>query len=281
MSKKILIVVVLYKTDLNDSTTFKSLQQSRIKEDQAIDFRFFIWDNAPRPSNLPDFTSHHIVEYLSTDENSGISKAYNTAAKYAKEHDYDWLLLADQDTFFPEHILNTYCEAIRDFPDVKLFLPKVKISSNDNMYMSPVKKNHYFTKLSPRVPVGIINPIDYGIINSGIMVHTQAFLNVGGYDEKVWLDFSDFQFIERFSKPYDKACVIDEACIQSFSYEVSDTAQKITRFKIFCKSVKHFKPTKWFDRICVFGVVLKRTLSLCKQSGKLEPISIFVKDYLF
>ncbi|MBD5267197.1 MAG: hypothetical protein HDS41_03265 [Bacteroides sp.] len=271
MDLNLLVVIILYKKDLEDSIAYQTLTKASAKS-------FLIYDNSPVPGKTPSVHNAKI-HYVSDTSNQGLSHAYNYAADYAIKHGFDWIFISDQDTFFHDGIIREYDRAVKENPDIKLFLPHVRIAV-DGKYMSPVKINRYFAKLSDSAPAGIINPGNYAIINSGMMINTAAFINAGGYNEKVWLDFADFQFIERFARKYDRAFVIDLDCIQSFSDKEDTITQKIARYKNFCSSVKHYQPIKASDRFWIFLVTLKRCASLCAQSKKLTPISIFLKEYI-
>lgn len=273
---RILIALVLYNSILEESQAFNSLCNNSILN-QNNNIKFLIYDNSCH-TNYPTLPHNLIAYYASDPQNGGISKAYNYAANYAKKKGFEWLLFADQDTVFDYHILMKYITSIKNNPDINLFLPKIRISYNGS-YMSPVKKNHFICRLSDDVPSGMINPRNYGIINSGLLINVDAFLNVGGYNERVWLDYSDFQFIERFSQKYDKAFVIDGECIQSFSNDTPDIEQKINRFKLFCSSVKHFEPTKKSDLFWIFTSVVKRALSLSLQTRSNKPLIILFREY--
>lgn len=270
MNLNLLAVIILYKKDLEDSIAYQSLIKASVQ-------KFLIYDNSPVPGKIPQDKGK--IHYVSDSSNKGLSYAYNYAVDYAVKNGFDWIFISDQDTLFHDDIIKEYSNAIKNNPDIKLFLPHVRIAA-DGKYMSPVKINHYFAKLSNSAPVGIINPGDYAIINSGMLINTAAFINSGGYNEKVWLDFADFQFIERFAKKYDRAFVIDIDCIQSFSDKEDSIPQKIARYKNFCSSIKHYQPIKSIDRFWIFLVVLKRCASLCVQSKKMTPISIFIKEYI-
>lgn len=189
-------------------------------------------------------------------------------------------MLSDQDTCFENSIIGHYnmlCESIKD---VYLFCPRV-IVPNEGL-LSPVKLNHYFPKISRIIMPGdtIINPINYAIINSGMLINIDAFYKVGGYNDKVFLDFSDFQFIENFGKYFDKVYVSEDKCIQEFSNQIGDIDTKLNRFQLFCRSLKHFKCIHYRDRILLLFVVLKRAISLSFHYKTITPFSIFIKNYI-
>ncbi len=126
----------------------------------------------------------------------------------------------------------------------------------------------------------MINPKKYGIINSGLLISLDAFFFVGGYNDRVSVDFADFQFIERYSNVFKEAYVVDVTCKQSFSNEGQTIEQKLTRYKMFCNSLKNYEPIKARNRLWISMVVIKRALSLCIESRKLSPLSFLIKYYL-
>lgn len=269
MKNKILIVSIIYNEVLYESNTYRTLYHNLSD--------VFIIDNSEESPNKKVPLKESWI-YLEQKNNPGISKSYNIAAEYAKRKGYNWILLTDQDTTFPPDAIDVYKSAIENNPRIKMFLPKVKIMIGE--FMSPVKSTHYFSRLSHYSPSGRINPKKYAIINSGLCINVDAFFEAGGYNEKVWLDFADIQFIEKFAKKYDEAYVIDLECIQSFSNEGQNINQKINRFKLFCDSIKHYEPSNRLNIFWIFCVTLKRAVSLCKQSKSIKPLSILVKYYL-
>lgn len=273
MDARILICTVLFNQNLENCNSFKSLLNSY---DDVI-----IIDNSSSKIIINEIVAkNNKWKYVRYPSNPGLSFAYNYASKYALENGYNWMLISDQDTIFPEGAIDVYLSTLKENPDIKLFVPKVLVLAGTEKYMSPVRMIHYFTKLSTNCPSGIINPTSYGIINSGLLINISAFWEVGGYNEKVWLDFADFQFIERFGTKYNKACVINCECEQHFSNEVQTINQKLARFKYFCSSLKHYHPVNKANYFWIITVALKRALSLCIKSKSLKPISILTKDFI-
>lgn len=238
----------------------------------------FIYDNSVNPQINPSELPKHWI-YIRDNNNSGLSVAYNRAAQYAKENGYEWLLLTDQDTTFPENALEKYLEGIRLYPEDELFCPIV-LRDKERM-MSPCRCYKYLFYFNPYKKFGdSIDISKYSIINSGMMINIKAFLSVDGYDEKVFLDFSDFQFLERFRKKQKKARIVGVRCQQSFSNEDQEGQEKIGRFRLFCKSIKNFKPKNKIDKFWIHCIVIKRALGLSIASRSFEPFNIMFKTYM-
>lgn len=266
---KILIVTVIYNQRISDTNVYKTLLSE--KED------VYIYDNSPSPQPIDNLPKNWV--YVWDKSNPGLSIAYNTAAYYAATHGYDWLLISDQDTIYPQKTLERYRWHIGEFQTTRMFIPKVKIS--DSTYLSPVKSKFYFARTSDKTPVsGEIELKRYAVINSGILVTTDSFLSCGGYNNKVFLDFSDFQFIERFEKLYKIAYVTDIICQQDFS-DINDShSKKLMRFEMFCKSLKEYKCIQKRNKIFIHLAALRRVIALSLKIRSLKPIKIFLLRYL-
>lgn len=267
MNCNILIVTVLFNQQIKHTNVFRTLLGGY--ED------VYIYDNSAVAQISGQIPSKWV--YVSDPSNPGLSTAYNKAAEYAHGHGYDWLLICDQDTIFPKNSIKTCLSHIQKHPGYNLFVPR--IMADNSKYMSPIRIRNYVTKLSDSVPSGRIDLDKYAVINSGMLVNTGAFLKCGGYNENVFLDFSDFQFIEKFSRLYPDAFVMDMTCKQNFSNLTDSTESKLNRFRLFCKSLYGYESLHRFGKHKITLIVIKRTLSLCLQSRSFKPLSIFFKTY--
>lgn len=264
----ILIVTVIFNQKLRDTNVYKSLLNRRNA------YKVFIYDNSPSDinSNIGALPSGWV--YTHDPSNPGLSTAYNKAAQYAAANNIQWLLITDQDTLFPDYALDLYRMNFERNEKYCMFVPGVMTSSG--MYLSPVRAHGYNARLSSKEPRGEIKLKDYAVINSGILVTTGSFLSCGGYNEKVFLDFSDFQFIERFATKYHTAYVMDFDILQDFS-NISDPPQKkLARFGLFCRSLEGYQSLRRFGRLQLRMVMLKRALSLCLSLRSLKPLQILI-----
>lgn len=267
---KILLVIVLYNQKLQETVTYSSLL---VNTDEDV----FIYDNSPFPQHVATDGLISRWKYLSDTANGGISKAYNLAGEYALENGYDWMLFLDQDTFFPKNILNEYKEVISRYKEIKLIAAPMKMG--EKMYMSPVKVRFHMAKPACSVPEGKVSLYKYSPINSGLAVNVIAFHEVGGYNEGVKLDFSDYEFIQRFKLRYSNFYVLKNVCFQSFSNLVESKEQKLRRFDLFCNSLKNCRRSSWLDDMGYFLVVMKRMLALIWETRSLKPVISVILNY--
>ena len=96
MNKQLLFVIVIYNLDFHQSSTYQTLLLPH------SDIPTYIIDNSLYSQIVQD---SNVIFYSHHPDNPGVSFAYNEAAKYAKENGYEWMLLLDQDTHFPNGIL--------------------------------------------------------------------------------------------------------------------------------------------------------------------------------
>ena len=183
----------------------------------------------------------------------------------------------DQDTSLSATILDSYRSAISRNPNVKLLAP-ILLLQNGKIF-SPCryrfKRGFYLNDIQE----GLHSLNNLSPVNSGMMVNLEAFEKAGGYNDNVKLDFSDFQFVERFRQFYQEFYVIDERCIQDFSNdEVSPTVQA-KRFEFFCDGARNIEKKGLKDRLLYHLVVLVRSLRLSLRYRSLVFISILFNRY--
>ena len=147
--------------------------------------------------------------------------------------------------------------------------------------MSPVKLWWKMGLINKNVPKGqIISLYDYSPINSGMCISVDAFFKCGGYKNQVFLDYSDFQFIERFRRISDKVYILKTEIHQEFSTLVDDRDKMLSRYQLFCLSLKQCDMPSFVDRMGYAMVVLKRGVSLILKTHSFRPVLIFFKYYI-
>lgn len=266
---KILAVIVLYKESLYSSRTYLSLLRSN------PDLSIFIYDNSPTPMhNQSEFSSYI---YVHDPLNRGVSYAYNRGAEYAQINNFDWILLLDQDTKFPDQLISSYREFINRYPTINLF--SLVLALQDGSYFSPILEKK--TRLNGLfIEPGVYKLKDFRLVNSGLLVNVGAFWKSGGYNEAAYLDFSDFQFIKRFRKNYNSFCIVPGVAIQDFSSKQLDLNKSQFRFSIFCECAKACETDSLLERLNIHYTVFRRMCGLLLQFKKLTFLNIFIKKYL-
>lgn len=276
---KVLPVIVLYKTKLNGSQSVCSLLAQNIGV-LGID-KIFVYDNSPVASPQQPGTDAAAVEviYHHDRQNSGVSRAYNTAARYASEQGYDWLLLLDQDTLLPDGALERYRDAMLLHPQLPLFAPVLK--TQQGAICSPCEYRFHRGFSPKEVHRGLADFRHWAPINSCMMVSTEKLLEVGGYNERAFLDFSDFQFIERLRKKYSQFYIVDFVATQDFSNDTRDVSALARRFKLYCQCALGCERDSALDSLQYLMIVTLRMLKLTARTRNLDFLKIFIKGYIF
>lgn len=267
---KILFVIVLYKCKLEECHTYQTLLKD-IESSEDL----FVYDNSPMAQN----TDIKVGQYIHDTNNSGLSVAYNRAAEYAKENGYTWLLLLDQDTTFPKGALREYKKAILEHPEVHMIAPKHKISTG--LYISPTKYKNFISEEQSEVLDGMVSFDDACPINSGIMVDTESFFKAAGYDESVYLDFSDISFIRRFKKIVPEYYVLPNVlCLQNYSVNDIDINKVKMRFKIWLDCASHLTFENIGEKNSLIYTVFRRSFALSWFHKNISFLLLFLRFIL-
>lgn len=271
MNYKILIAIVIYKEVLNRSESYRTINIALKKTN--IEYKFYIHDNSLQKQIIEDKNIH----YVHTKNNIGLSKAYNNAALYAKLNHYNWIILLDQDTTWDENYFIKIKEGIINHPKVKLFVPQLLLHNNKKF--SPVRYI-YGRAYQTTLESGIHSLHKYFPVNSGLIINVDAFLKVGGYNEHVYLDHSDFQFIERFRKKYSNFCLIDSIGYQNFSNDEIDICRLKNRFIMYLDCLLHCDRPNIIYHISYLYSTLRHTMALSLRTKNSVFIKIFTTNYL-
>jgi rhamnosyltransferase len=201
----ILVVIVVYSTGYESSASFLSLTRAAKAFGKKLDL--VIYDNKPGEHNSkPGLYDSWNITYVADEANSGVSKAYNEAAKIGLINGKTRLLLADEDTHFPENTFLTYAAAISGHPAEKLFAP-VMLTGDDRV-ISPCIFRFQRGFYGPPVSPGFYDLTNRSLINCGLCIDLKTFETLGGYNEGIKLDFSDHEFIHRFKSVVANQCFI-------------------------------------------------------------------------
>lgn len=118
------------------------------------------------------------ITLLKNDRNYGIAKALNRAMSYGDKHDYEWMLSLDQDSKCPD----MYVSRMRKYLNIE----------NNIGVAAPIIRDR---------KVGIVghNPTKaYSevrtCITSGAFSRISVWKMFGGYDEKMFIDYVDFEY---------------------------------------------------------------------------------------
>jgi hypothetical protein len=236
-AREALAVLVLYGRTLGESVTFRSLEEGRQRLGERLDL--LIYDNSAIASR-PDPGAGWQIEYRHDPSNPGVSRAYLEGAQVAAERGKRWLLLLDQDTCFPPEAITVYADALQRYPTEVLFAPVLRAGGR---ILSPCA--YRFPRGMPlrTTGTGLQSLAGKSVLNSGMCISVAAYMDVGGHDPRIGLDFSDHEFIDRFKRRHERVRILPLDCRHGFSGELrSGVDAGLQRFRFFCQGVRYASP---------------------------------------
>jgi len=192
---KIVVVVVLYNTNIGKCHTLNSL----ICANEAFDpdvFSLLLYDNGPiaQPAQLG---THITYKYVHDPKNGGLSAAYNCALACAQTQGASWLLLLDQDTTISATFLLASRYAAEGYeanPHVVAIVPRI---ISRGVPISPARVSGLGRKRPIRHISSRVLESPVTAINSGALVRTSFVHSLGGFERRFWLDFLDHWLFSR------------------------------------------------------------------------------------
>lgn len=261
----ILVIVVVYNKSIDEIKYLRDIKSADI----------LIYDNSLNSQIPPTY-----VYYYHNKNNDGVSMAYNYGIELAIKLKKDFLILLDQDTSFDGEILKTYYKHGEEFGTGYIYAPIIK--NGEKIYSPFIEgtfKNHP-QKLSDFNYERIYSIKGKSLINSGMMISLDIINDIGTFNEKIKLDFSDIYFVEKYKKKYSELILMDIYLEHELSGdEVKNKHKELFRFKYYCNGAKVFKSTTT-DIPRVNRLVFFRMLRLITKYKTLAPISIYRKYFL-
>ncbi|WP_073369822.1 hypothetical protein [Flavobacterium fluvii] len=275
MKNSVLFAIVTYKEKYFECLSFLSLFQSFGVYGKGK-LNVFIFDNT-------DFDEWNVtinemrdvnINYFHQKDNRGISFAYNRIYDFAKNNNFEWIVFLDQDTTLPVETYDVYSK--KALNDKQQMLAAPLVFSNEKI-ISPSKTNFYQKLISKPIVPGVLDLKNTTCINSGLMVATHLYGAVGGYNEKLKLDFCDHDFIDRAKKEVNSFEVLKLKFVQDFSSDNNTKIQSISRYKIFVKDYKNYSKTR--NKLLLFiKIDLKHLLKLTYKFRTLVFIKIRIHN---
>lgn len=236
----ILAILVLYKTRLEESTTFQSLKKSL--EELNLSLELLVYDNSPVASmEKPEFTIGGLhITYIHNSENPGLAVAYNAGLQIAIDRKKNWMLLLDQDTEIPNDYIDEITTLKQDeFEKVVCVIPKV-ISSKTMKIISP-SKIFYGGICRPikNLSSGIINK-RITSVNSGTLLSVKFISQIGGFIDNFPLDMLDHWYFWEIYKANENIYLLKSSIFHSLSVDSFKDKVSISRYKMILKAEKLF-----------------------------------------
>lgn len=272
----ILSVIVLYKNNLNDSVSFKTLSYSLSRLNLTFKPLLLVYDNSPYEQKQIVESPIWDIIYISDITNPGVSKAYNYASKIAINNNKEYILLLDQDTYFPYNAYELYLTYSMSsiFHEIKLYAPVLVYES---ILISPFKSfmmHGYHPKRMPKYGLNYLN--NFTPINSGLMINLESFNKIGGYNENLKLDFTDIDFISRFKRVSNLLYIVPFIAKHELSsINKISLKESLLRYEHYIDSILNMKlnlyRTFFLKIICLYRGI--------KLTLKFKSLSFFFKSF--
>ncbi|MCX9026379.1 MAG: glycosyltransferase [Candidatus Methanoperedens sp.] len=268
--------MVLYETRLEHCESFLSLSKNLKNSGSKMDI--IVYDNSPKPVYEKEARFENwIIHYIHDRSNPGVSKAYNEGFKIGKELNKKWLLLLDQDTTFPQDALAKYFDAMNSYKNSVLFAPVLML--NDKIY-SP---SGYYLKRGfhlKSINAGFNSIKNRTLLNSGMCISLAAFEKIGGFNEKIKLYFSDYNFIDKYRRHFVSFIVVDTICEHKmFTIENKNAESLLNRFMYYCEGARN-SSENYTDFSLYFSFAFLRAIKLSITFKTFGFIKIFYIHFL-
>lgn len=133
--------------------------------------------------DLERYLEKNDVIYIHNANEGGLAKALNVGCKYAIQDGFKYCILMDQDTIFSKEYFKVFCEKKKLLNEnVSILCPNIKkVILNDKGQKEIIEKPDYpicdgYVKLA---------------ITSGCMINLNDFDDLGGFDEKLFINHID------------------------------------------------------------------------------------------
>lgn len=170
---KIAAVIVLYNPDIN------RLEENISAVIGQIDMLVLVDNGSNNIQKVEKkYAGNAAIHIIKNSKNQGIAKALNQGICLCSQ-ECKWVLTLDQDSVVPENLMSEYKKYINK-DKIGILTPFVH-DRHEKYYKKEIKE---FEKVEM-------------CITSGALINTQVWKELGGYDEKMFIDIVDFEFCYR------------------------------------------------------------------------------------
>lgn len=171
---KICAGIVLYNPDIDRLEKNIRSVKAQIKDVFLID------NNSTNKIIIDNIAKKYQCSIVYNESNMGIAVALNQIIELADENGFEWVLTLDQDSIIPINMLSEYQNCI--LPGIAIICPM--ISSTVTKEINNNQNYEYVSKS----------------ITSGSLTNVRYIKNVGGFDEKMFIDLVDFELCMRLEQ---------------------------------------------------------------------------------
>ena len=185
--------------------------------------KLIIYDNVGGNDDL--FEGMEKVVYITENENRGIAYGLNQIMKRAKEIGYNWVVTLDQDTVVPMELANRFA-AFSHLDNVAIVSPQV--IDRRRKYLELTESNEE------------VIDIDF-CITSASCTNINIWEKLGGFDEKLFIDFVDNDYCKRAKTAGYRILQIPSLVIDQQFGNITLKSPAKVRFYLWLSKVTHNK----------------------------------------
>jgi Predicted glycosyltransferases len=246
----------MFNNECGKSKTCKALANLN---ESDYNIKITVVDNSTIITENNDFCTLHGWNYIKMNGNEGISKAYNRALDSIDNLNC-WIVIFDQDTEISEDYFNKAIKSIKENSKSLIHVPIVK---DDVGILSPCYMKRYAVKRFKSVKEILIFPNYISTINTGMIINGKIFDDKLRYNEGLFLDYVDHDFIKNFRETSGNIKIFDCILFQNFSdNDHKNINSDIKRFKIYFRDFKVFCSDSFIGRTYYLLKIIYRAVKL-------------------
>lgn len=222
-TNKIMIVIVLYKTQLSESKTYQTfvIHCNKLK----CNYELLIYNNSPEISIVPSQS----FTLVNAEKNNMLTGAYNMALSMANKIQAEWLLLIDQDT----ELTSAYFECLSEYlnkneaEDVVAVVPFLE---ENNKQLSP-HKLMFFNNMAIKISKAGLQHKNTNALNTLTLIRTNFIYEIGGFSAKYPLDMLDYWVYAQIQQNRKKVYVLNTSIKHNLSVTDFEKNMSLFRYK--------------------------------------------------
>jgi hypothetical protein len=249
------VSIVLYNSNLVElSKAIESIFKTNLS------IKLFLVDNSPS-SKLNVFENDHRIIYVHNPANPGFGAAHNIAIQKAMELDCNYHFIVNPDIYFDEDVISKMIEFMKSDPTIGMMMPEIlnldgSVQNLPKLLPSPLSIFWRKLKRPTKAYQKFINKYELRqvpkkmIYNAPVLsgcftlLNLEAIKKVGGYDDKFFMYFEDWDLSRRMHQEYK---TLYFPLVSVYHRYESGANRNSKLFKIFINSaITYFNKWGWF-----------------------------------
>lgn len=228
---KTTVIYVTYNS--NKELLSKSINSIVSQVDKII-----IVDNTPNKDEKLEIFRNNNVEIIYLEDNFGIAYAQNVGIKRALNENFEYIMLSDQDTIYPNNYISDMLKIFDIYDNIGAIAPRfidgIKKSSDGFISITPIIFKQFFPASGKHEVMQVIA--------SGKILNAKYLNNIGLMDENLFIDWVDFEWCWRARKKGYK--IIGNADV-TIDHQLGDSSKDLGFREVNLRSpVRHYYITR-------------------------------------